>query len=170
MKPIARQSSASLTLQSADETAAVAQLVAPMLKAGDVILLVGPVGAGKTHFARSVIQARLAAAGQAEDVPSPTFTLVQIYEAGALEIWHADLYRLTQPDEATELGLLDAFETAVCLIEWPEKLADLAPDAALTLTLTPMADEDARQITLSARNPRWAEVFKALAKADRANV
>ena len=76
------------------------------LGAGDVLLLEGPIGAGKTAFARALIAARLAAAGApAEDIPSPTFTLVQTYLAGPLEIWHADLYRLSHPDEAAELGL-----------------------------------------------------------------
>ena len=68
-----------------------------------------------------------------EDVPSPTFTLVQTYEDDAGDIWHCDLYRLTHPEEALELGLDEAFETAICLIEWPDRLGEIAPAGALTL-------------------------------------
>ena len=69
------------------------------------------------------------------DVPSPTYTLVQTYDAGGAAIWHADLYRLTDPGEAEELGLLDAFADAICLVEWPERLGPMAPVAALRLHL-----------------------------------
>ena len=92
-----------------------------LLRAGDCVLLEGPIGAGKTHFCRALIRARL---GREEDVPSPTFTLVQTYDAD-VEIWHADLYRLSHPDEALELGLEDAFASAICLVEWPERLGEL---------------------------------------------
>jgi N-acetylmuramate 1-kinase len=104
----------------ADEaaTSRLARILAPLLQGGDAVLLEGPIGAGKTHFARALIRARL---GREEDVPSPTFTIVQTYEA-EVDIWHADLYRLTHPDEARELGLEDAFETAICLVEWPDRL------------------------------------------------
>ena len=109
----------------ADElaTTRLAQRMAPLLVAGDTVLLEGPIGAGKTHFCRALIRARL---GRAEDVPSPTFTLVQSYDAD-VEICHADLYRLTHPDEARELGLEQAFATAICLIEWPDRLGAESP-------------------------------------------
>jgi tRNA threonylcarbamoyladenosine biosynthesis protein TsaE len=70
-----------------------------------------------------------------EDVPSPTFTLVQVYDADGDEIWHADLYRLTHPDEVLELGLEDALADAICLIEWPDRLGPYAPKGALHLRL-----------------------------------
>jgi len=117
-----------VTLPDPDATEALARRFAPRLGAGDVLLLEGQIGAGKTAFARALIQAL----GVAEDVPSPTFTLVQTYDAG-VEIWHADLYRLSHPDEAVELGLTEAFETAICLVEWPEKLGADRPEQALTL-------------------------------------
>ena len=123
-------------LPDPEATAALARRLAPHLRAGDVILLEGPIGAGKTHFARALIQAL----GVAEDVPSPTFTLVQTYEAPDFDIWHADLYRLTHPDEAVELGLTEAFESALCLVEWPEKLGRDAPNAALTLRFSIQGD------------------------------
>lgn len=111
--------------------------LAPRLRAGDCVLLCGPIGAGKSHFARALIRARL---GRMEDVPSPTFTLVQVYDDGETEIWHADLYRLSHPDEVLELGLVDAFRTAICLVEWPERLGSLVPDGALTVTLSVAGD------------------------------
>ena len=151
-----------LHLDGPEDTAALARWLAPRLGAGDVLLLAGPVGAGKTHFARALIQARLAVEGLAEDVPSPSFTLVQTYWAGALEIWHVDLYRLGGADEAPELGLDEAFDTALCLIEWPERLGDLAPDGALRLQFANGPQDDARQITLGAPAPRWAGLLDSL--------
>ncbi len=139
---------------SPDDTTAFARALAPRLSPGDVILLSGPIGAGKTHFARSLIQARLAAAGLHEDVPSPTFTLVQTYDDGHGEIWHADLYRLTHPDEVEELGLIDAFSDAICLVEWPDRLGDLTPENALSLEFAATDTPGTR--TMTATGPdRW---------------
>ncbi len=139
-----------ILLPSPEATATFAATLAPALKPGDVVLLEGPIGAGKTHFARALIQARLAKAGAPpEDIPSPTFTLIQTYQAGPDEIWHADLYRLTQPDEIAELGLEDAFETAICLVEWPDRLGPFAPANALVLSLRTEADTEVRHATLT---------------------
>lgn len=111
--------------------------LAPRLGPGDCMLLSGPIGAGKSHLARAFIRARL---GRMEDVPSPTFTLVQTYQADDIEIWHADLYRLTHPDEVLELGLEEAFTAAICLIEWPDRLGNLAPPDAVRISLQDEAD------------------------------
>lgn len=137
-------SDASLTiaLPDEDETVCLAQVLAPHLGAGDVLLLEGPIGAGKTHFCRALIRARL---GHQEEVPSPTFTLVQTYGADP-EIWHSDLYRLTHPDEAWELGLDDAFREAICLVEWPDRLGKSAPPDALRLRFAP--EGAGRNVTL----------------------
>ncbi len=109
-----------------------AQICADHLGAGDTVLLSGPVGAGKSHFARAVIRAYL---GQHTEVPSPSFTLVQCYDA-AFEIWHADLYRLSHSFELVELGLEEAMGKALCLIEWPDRLAQIPPQAiALSLAM-----------------------------------
>lgn len=133
---------------NADEalTATLAHMLAAIARPGLTILLDGPVGAGKTHFARAFIHARQGEA--AEDVPSPTFTLVQTYDDPmGTEIWHADLYRLTDPSELEELGLEDAQDHAICLIEWPDRL-DVFPRNVLTLSFATLADPAKREITL----------------------
>jgi tRNA threonylcarbamoyladenosine biosynthesis protein TsaE len=132
-----------LHLVDADATARLGQWFAARLQAGDCLLLEGQIGAGKSHFARAFIQARL---GRAEDVPSPTFTLVQSYQAD-VEIWHADLYRLSHPDEVLELGLEEAFDSAICLIEWPDRLGSLLPKGAMRLRFA--LEGEGRQVAIS---------------------
>jgi tRNA threonylcarbamoyl adenosine modification protein YjeE len=149
-------------LQSPQATADLASWLAPQLCRGDVLLLEGPIGAGKSHFSRALIKAILAMEERYEDVPSPTFTLVQVYELDAFDIWHADLYRLTDPEQAIELGLDDAFEDALCLIEWPDRLGNLAPQNALLARFMPIEDPDARRVTFHATNQKWAAVLRRL--------
>jgi tRNA threonylcarbamoyladenosine biosynthesis protein TsaE len=133
-----------IPLPTAAETEALGRRLASLARPGDVILLEGPIGAGKSCLARAFIRARL---GEEEEVPSPTFTLVQVYDDDGTEIWHADLYRLTHPDEVWELGLDQAFETAICLVEWPDRLGTHLPPGALTLRLT--AKGEGREAVLS---------------------
>lgn len=154
--------SSELTLPTAEKTVELARLLAPLLRAGDAVLLSGPIGAGKTHFARALIQSRLAEAGRVEDVPSPTFTLVQTYDDGKDEIWHADLYRLSSPDEIIELGLVDAFETSLVLVEWPERLGPYTPTAALNIAFDHV--KEGRAVSISWPDPRleeWLSEFHA---------
>ncbi|SFL77724.1 tRNA threonylcarbamoyladenosine biosynthesis protein TsaE [Shimia aestuarii] len=131
------------------------------MRPGDVLLLQGDIGAGKTHFARALIQSLLS---EPEDVPSPTFTLVQTYETPGSEIWHADLYRLTSPDEVVELGLTDAFEDAICLVEWPDRLAELAPQSALRLDFSLGDTEGQRKLTLSWQTGRWTPLVQEISQ------
>ena len=145
-------------LRSPEDTTRFAQTLAPLLNAGDIILLEGPIGAGKTHFARSLIQALLP---EPEDIPSPTFTIVQVYDGPDCEIWHSDLYRLGHPDEAIELGLDEAFETAICLIEWPDRLGDLLPASALLMTLETTGD-DSRTARLNWTDPVWTQKIQGI--------
>ena len=155
------QHSAAFTSTSPDETARLAIRLGAGLRAGDTLLLEGEIGAGKSHFARALILSRLA---EPEDVPSPTFTIVQAYDLPDCELWHADLCRLGDPDQIVELGLLDAFQNAICLIEWPDRLDDLAPPEALTVRLENLDTSDRRDITLSWTNPAWSDrVAEALA-------
>lgn len=146
----------SITLKTAEIATALAVDVSKHLRMGDCLLLSGPVGAGKTHFARGIIQAMLAQDGMIEDVPSPTFTLVQTYETSMGEVWHTDLYRLTHVDELTELGLEDAFETAITLVEWPDRLGTLRPERYLELVFTtPDIDTDERLLEITIVGPDW---------------
>ena len=149
-------------LPDADATSALARQLAPTLSAGDVLLLAGQIGAGKTHFARALIQHLLTKSGLAEDVPSPTFTLVQTYQAGPLSLWHADLYRLTHPDEILELGLDDAMAESVCLIEWPDRMGHLLPKQALHLQFT-ATDQDQRLLMATGAQPRWSAQLSLIA-------
>lgn len=151
--------SISLTLSSEDETARLARSLAPHLQGGDIILLEGSIGAGKSFFARALILSLLETP---EDIPSPTFTLVQTYDAPKFEVWHCDLYRLTSPYEAQELGLEDAFDTALCLVEWPDRLGDLAPKDALLLTLEATDTPQIRHATLSATSAHWCAILEHL--------
>lgn len=121
------------------------------------MLLSGPIGAGKSHLARSIIHTLL---GAEVEVPSPTFTLVQTYDGPGFEIWHADLYRLSLPEEADELGLFDAFETALCLVEWPDRLGGDAPTGAVHIDL--QAKGDGRVAHIRSSDRRWADMFEAL--------
>jgi tRNA threonylcarbamoyladenosine biosynthesis protein TsaE len=122
----------SLSLPTEDDTARLGAWLAARLGAGDCLALSGPIGAGKSHLARALIRARLG--NPSEDVPSPTFTLVQTYAAD-VDIWHADLYRLTHPDEVLELGLDEAFARAITLVEWPERMGAALPPDAIALAL-----------------------------------
>ncbi|QGY00165.1 tRNA (adenosine(37)-N6)-threonylcarbamoyltransferase complex ATPase subunit type 1 TsaE [Roseovarius faecimaris] len=151
-----------LLSHSPDHTARIARHLAADLKPGDVLLLSGDIGAGKTHFARSAIQSLLTVP---EDIPSPTYTLIQSYETASGEVWHADLYRLSDVSEIEELGLLDAFDTAICLVEWPDRLGDLAPASALSLSFAQGAADDARQIRFDWNSDRWSSLMKELADA-----
>ncbi|TNJ45506.1 tRNA (adenosine(37)-N6)-threonylcarbamoyltransferase complex ATPase subunit type 1 TsaE [Phaeobacter sp. B1627] len=149
-----------LDLSSGDKTTELAHRIARILNPGDVVLLEGPIGAGKTHFARSLIQSLLI---EPEDVPSPTFTLVQIYDLAQCELWHADLYRLSHVDEVEELGLIAAFDDAICLVEWPEKLGELRPETALTLRLSvDPCEENCRHAELEWTCDTWDGRLKGL--------
>lgn len=133
-----------LEVELADEeaTRSLGKALAARLQIGDLILLRGDLGVGKTALARALVQAHLAAHGLAEDVPSPTFTLVQTYESPALLLAHADLYRIEEPGELRELGLAEFADEGVVLIEWPERaeaeIRRLSRDRLdITLTLMP---------------------------------
>ena len=145
--------SKSLQFDSSDATAIYAARLANNLASKDIILLNGDVGAGKSFFCRALIRSVLQ---YEEDIPSPTFTLVQQYDTEIGELWHSDLYRLSDPSDVIELGLLDAFENAVVLIEWPDQIADFAPKSALTINITAV-DDETRVFNFSWTDRKWDE-------------
>ena len=148
-----------LTLHDPAATARLGLLLSGQLQAGDVIALEGALGAGKSVLARGIIQAACPAE---DDIPSPTFTLVQTYEPDDLPlIMHFDLYRLETPEESLELGIEDAFIDAICLIEWPQRLGAFLPRGALTITLVDGADANSRIAHLGG-GARWQSVLDTL--------
>lgn len=148
-----------LTLTNEAETARFSQKLAHNLHAGSVVLLKGQIGAGKSFLCRAMIQELV---GENTDVPSPTFTLVQTYDAPEFEIWHCDLYRLTTPEHVDELGLFDAFETAVCLIEWPERLGGNTPNNALIINFSVDTETNHRTINLTGPDHIWGNILESV--------
>ena len=133
------------------ETEELASALKENLQNGDIILLKGEIGAGKSLFARSLIQSTM---DQVEEVPSPTFTIVQTYETKLGSIWHADLYRLTDQSEIFELGLIDAFVSEIVIVEWPERLGHLEPQDALTVEII-ILENDKRKVIFSTNSSMW---------------
>lgn len=129
-----------------DEEATVylAQKLSLISASGDVWALFGTLGMGKSVFSRAFIQKSC----QVEEVPSPTFTLLQVYEASQFEIYHYDLYRLKDPEEIWELNMEEAMYSAVCLIEWPEKMGAYLPRDVFRLEITPTKN-NGRRIEIS---------------------
>lgn len=142
-------------------TERLAQTLAARVRGGDVIALWGPLGIGKTAFARAFIRARPGGESVAE-VPSPTFTLVQTYDLPGAAIWHFDLYRLRAPEDAWELGIEDAFAEAIALIEWPDRLGSLLPASRLDIEFNPGAVPAARHVRLTGRG-EWSHRLQGLA-------
>ena len=130
--------------RSEADTMAFAARLAPMLAAGDTVLLYGDLGAGKSVFARGIARGM----GVVGAMPSPTFTLMIPYEAGGRKLYHFDLYRLADPDEYEAAGL-DEFVggDGVAVVEWPQ-MAELAPWPALRVMLSRMAGDEEREITI----------------------
>ena len=181
---------ASVGIPLPDEAAtlALARSLTGLLQAGDVVFLIGDLGAGKTTFARGLINA-LPPVGDTgvgdtgvgdtgadgmgsgdgagdEEVPSPTFTLVQIYERRPAPVWHVDLYRLERPEEVEELGLEEAAREAITLIEWPDRLGRRIPTDRLEVQLGYGEDADARSVVLVGYGS-WRKRLSAIGSAAR---
>jgi tRNA threonylcarbamoyl adenosine modification protein YjeE len=154
-----------IAVDSLQATERLASRLAELLAPGDLILLDGDLGAGKTAFARALLRAL--ARDPSLEVPSPTFTLVQPYEEGRLPVLHADLYRLASPQEVLELGLDEALERGSCLIEWPGRAGPFLPAGAtlgIEFRFDPV-EPDARRIRLEDRSG-WAERLARLQAVD----
>lgn len=150
-----------LTLKDESATARLAKSLAPKLRGGDTLLFEGTIGAGKSAFCRALIHTLC---GADTEVPSPTFTLVQTYSGPEFEIWHCDLYRLCSPEELVELGLDSAFETALVLIEWPERLGTEIPQNALTVSM--QAHQDHHSLRFRSASDQWhRRLDQALARS-----
>jgi tRNA threonylcarbamoyladenosine biosynthesis protein TsaE len=148
-------------LDLADEAATLrlGETLAALARPGDVFALEGDLGAGKTALARAFIRSLT---DPDEDVPSPTFTLVQIYDCDHGTIWHFDLYRLEKPDDVLELGFEDALADGICLIEWPDRLGAWLPAGGLRVTLSMGTSKTARTARLDGGkdwDERLEEVF-----------
>ncbi len=122
----------------AEDTEALARSLAEAAQPGDVFCLSGPLGAGKSVFARGFIRALC---GADTDVPSPTFTLVQTYEGRTGPIAHFDLYRLDAAEEVLDLDWDDAMAESICLIEWPDKAGGFLPRRRIDVVFEPQTDE-----------------------------
>ena len=144
----------SFSIPTLEATTALATRLAPLLRPHDVLALHGDLGAGKTAFARALLQE----CGVTGDIPSPTFTLVQTYETPAFPIHHFDLYRLKSPTELEEIGWHDALADGVVLVEWPERAEKFLPQNRLDLHFT---SNGPRRVTLDTHET-WQSRIKDL--------
>lgn len=138
-----------LRLEGDADTRRLGAALAKLLKPGDVIALHGGLGAGKTTLTRGLVQSL---SGPEEDVPSPTYTLVQQYDAPAFTIWHFDLYRLESPEDLRELGWDETVE-GIAIVEWPDKAGGLLPDWRLDVMLEIGGDH--RMARLEPKGEDW---------------
>ena len=143
------------------EMAELAKQIGQIIQFDDTLLLSGAIGAGKSYFCRKLIQSRQL---YPEEVPSPTFTLVQTYETNSGEIWHVDLYRLTSAEALIELGLSEAFEEKICLIEWPDLALEIVPENALNLEIL-ISSEQQRKVKFSwTCSNTWSKRIEAISE------
>lgn len=137
--------------KSEEDTKAFARQLSASLSVGDVVYLHGDLGAGKSVFARSAIRSLLGDEGL--DVPSPTFTLVQIYEAKQCPVYHFDLYRIEDSEEVFELGWEDALAGGITIVEWPERLGGYGVDPTMDITISNVdGHSNARHIEVKSRD------------------
>ncbi len=153
MAEISETFRAALPLPDLDATARLGAGIADGLRAGDAVALWGDLGAGKTTLARAILRQL----GVAEDVPSPTFTIVQSYDTPRLPVSHFDLYRVKQPREMQELGFDDALHQGAVLVEWPERAPEILPPDALHVRLGMQDGARTARLTGPAR---WESVLR----------
>ena len=153
---------ATLTLRvdSAHHMGELGAALAGQVRTGECVALRGDLGAGKTTFARGFIRSL---SGQEEEIVSPTFTLVQSYDArDGRQIWHFDLYRLEHERETQEIGFDDALASGISLVEWPEIVRHRLPSSALDVHIAYVDADGARSMTLKGDAAVWSERFNQL--------
>ncbi len=147
------------TTTDVDGTRAIAAAVAAVTVAGDLIVLLGDLGAGKTAFVKGLV----AALGSPDPVTSPTFTIAQRYDGGRLTVHHLDAYRLAGPEEAADLALDELLDDdAVTVIEWGDRLQGILPVDRLEIAIAFGAGDDDRVLTIEAGGPGWASRLREL--------
>jgi tRNA threonylcarbamoyladenosine biosynthesis protein TsaE len=152
-----------LRTATADDTREVGAVIAPLLRIGDVLVLTGELGAGKTTLVRGIASGL----GAAEHVASPTFTLVREYVTGRVPVAHVDVFRLDRVQDVVDLAL-DELEGGACvlIVEWGDAVEELLPDDRLRVELTtedPAGETDARRITITSAEASWLERADELA-------
>lgn len=146
------------SIHTLEDTQRFAKSLAPLLRPKDIILLRGDLGLGKTTLTRAIINE---IGLQAEEVPSPTFTLLQTYDTKCGPLYHFDFYRIRKPEEIYELGIEDAYAYGITLIEWGEKMGPLEPvKRALIIDMSMHGEE--RTFAVYSSNPVWQDRIKAL--------
>jgi tRNA threonylcarbamoyladenosine biosynthesis protein TsaE len=150
----------SITTRKSGETEAIAAALGEMLRVGDLVVLVGDLGAGKTTFAKGVARGL----GVTEPVTSPTFTIVQEYN-GRVPIAHVDVYRLDRLQELHDLGFEEMLDARVVLVEWGDMIGPVLPGERLEVRLAMTDDPDERTIEFVASGPAWASRIDALRSA-----
>ncbi|NWH07093.1 MAG: tRNA (adenosine(37)-N6)-threonylcarbamoyltransferase complex ATPase subunit type 1 TsaE [Alphaproteobacteria bacterium] len=150
-----------IALADENATRQLGSVLAACLRPLDVIALSGGLGAGKTTLVRAILHAL----GHAGEVPSPTFTLVQLYDLPLGGVAHVDLYRIADEGELQELGLDELLQTHLCLIEWPERAAASLPAECLTIRLAPGESDQAR-VAHFLGNPAWRRRLASLISGD----
>jgi len=148
-----------------DETISLGERLGRLLQAGDVLVLTGDLGAGKTQLTKGIARGM----GITDDVTSPTFNILMVYEGGAMPLYHFDLYRLDDPDQLEDIGFYDALEgDGPCVIEWGEQFADEIGPERLEVYLTRLDDqveagaEPPREVRFVAHGPRAEQIVDAL--------
>ena len=146
------------------QTVSISETLAELIRPGDTVLLFGDIGSGKTFFSRVMIQKMMQKQGVVvEDIPSPTFTIVQIYDTLLPSVWHLDLYRISNPEEIIDLDLENAFEKHVCLIEWPQNMGSHMPERNLSMTLEETVGfGEVRNISFEFNGTGWEYIIRGL--------